>query len=128
MLLGGVDVWIALLATLALGMGIGFINGLLISRIGIADFIATLGMLSILRGAVMLVTRGVPFFGLQFPAFQFLAQGYLGIVPFPVVVALLLFLACQFLFTRTRFGRFVIAIGSNAEAAGPWESTSRGSG
>lgn len=118
MLLSGVNVWVALIVTLALGMAIGTINGILVAKIGIADFIATLGMLSILRGVVMLVTRGVPFFGLQFPTFQFFAQGYIGIIPFPVIIALLLFLLCLFIFKKTRFGRFVIAIGSNAEAAG----------
>jgi ribose transport system permease protein len=117
MLLAGVSVWIALLATLAFGMVIGIVNGILIAKIGIADFIATLGMMSILRGIIMLVTHGVPLFGLQFRTFQFFAQGYIGIIPFPIILALILFVICLFLFKKTRFGRFVIAIGSNSEAA-----------
>jgi ribose transport system permease protein len=117
LLIAGFYVWFAVLVTLLLGMAIGAFNGFLIAKIGIADFIATLGMLSIMRGIVMLVTHGVPFFGLQYKTFQFFAQGYIGIIPFPVILAALLFGVSLFIFKKSRFGRFVIAIGSNIEAA-----------
>jgi ribose transport system permease protein len=113
----GWSLWIVLPLGLLTGAGLGLINGLLIAGIGMADFIATLGMLSIIRGLVMLVTHGVPIFGLQVRSFQYLAQGYVGPVPFPIILAIILFGICFFILERTRFGRFVIAIGSNTEAA-----------
>jgi ribose transport system permease protein len=65
----------------------------------------------------MLVTRGVPIFGLQNWSFRFLAQGYIGPIPLPVIIGAVLFGFCYFLMGRTRFGRYVIAVGSNADAA-----------
>jgi ribose transport system permease protein len=117
MLLGGWSLFVVIPGALLLGAVLGLINGLLIAGIGIADFIATLGMLSILRGAVMLITRGVPVFGLQNRAFRFLAQGFIGPIPFPIILTVVLFGICFFVMERTRFGRYVIALGSNREAA-----------
>lgn len=118
MILAGVSIWIVIPAGILIGGVLGLINGILIAGVGIADFIATLGMLSIIRGLVMLITRGVPIFGLQVRSFRYLAQGYVGPIPFPIIITLVLFLICFFILERTRFGRFVIAVGSNAEAAG----------
>lgn len=118
MILVGWSIWLVLPLGILIGAGLGFVNGLLIAGVGIADFIATLGMLSILRGLVMLVTHGVPIFGLQVRSFRYLAQGYVGPVPFPIIITAVLFGICYFILNRTRFGRFVIAVGSNAEAAG----------
>jgi len=117
MLLNGWSLWVIIPGALLIGGGLGFINGILIAGIGIADFIATLGMLSIIRGIVMLVTHGVPIFGLQYRTFQYLAQGYVGPVPFPIILTVILFGICYFIMERTRFGRYVIALGSNREAA-----------
>ena len=117
MLTLGWSLWVVIICALGVGAGFGLINGLLIAGIGMADFIATLGMLSIIRGLVMLLTRGVPIFGLQVAPFQYLAQGYVGPVPFPLIITIILFIICFFIMERTRFGRFVIAIGSNTEAA-----------
>jgi ribose transport system permease protein len=117
LLLLGYSVWLVISVGLILGATLGFINGILIAGIGMADFIATLGMLSIIRGVVMLLTRGVPIFGLQFRSFQFLAQGFVGPIPFPIIITILLLIICLFILERTRFGRYVIATGSNREAA-----------
>ena len=118
MLLSGSSVGLVLITTLILGTFIGFINGLLVAKVGITDFIATLGMMSILRGINMVFTHGVPFYGLRIPSFQWLAQGYIGPIPVPVIITTILFFVCLFILTKTRFGRYVLAIGSNREAAG----------
>jgi len=117
LLLDGVNVWVAMLAALVLGTFIGAVNGFLIAKLGMTDFIATLGMMSILRGIIMVFTHGVPFFGLQIPTFQWFAQGYIGPIPVPVIITALLFLVCLFILKKTRLGRFVLAIGSNQDAA-----------
>jgi ribose transport system permease protein len=118
LLLDGVNVWIAMLAALVLGTFIGMVNGFLIAKLGMTDFIATLGMMSILRGIIMVFTHGVPFFGLQVPTFQWFAQGYIGPIPVPVIITAILFFICLFILTKMRLGRFVLAIGSNQDAAG----------
>ena len=117
LLLAGVNVWLAILAALVLGTIIGAANGFLIAKFGMTDFIATMGVMSILRGILMVFTHGVPFYGLQIPTFQYLGQGYIGPVPVPVIIAALLFCGCWFLLAKTRIGRYVLAIGSNLDAA-----------
>jgi len=117
MMLDRYSVWLAMLAGLMLGILIGTINGLLIAKLGITDFIATLGVMSILRGIIMVFTHGVPFFGLQDPTFQWFAQGYIGPIPVPVIITAILFVICSFMLSRMRIGRFVLAIGSNQDAA-----------
>ena len=114
---GGTATWLAVPAALGLGLAIGLVNGLLIAGFGMADFIVTLGTMSVLRGLIMVYSQGVPIFGLRVPAFQFLAQGYVGPLPVPVLIGIALFCVCAVLLYRTEFGRRVIAIGSNARAA-----------
>ena len=117
MLLLGINVWVCVAAGLALGTGIGMINGVFIAVFGLSDLIVTLGMMSILRGVIMVFTHGVPFFGIQVPTFQYFAQGYIAGIPFPVIFTTVLFFICLFLMNKTKFGRFVLAIGSNRDAA-----------
>lgn len=117
MLLMGYNIWFTVGAGLLLGTLIGMINGVLIAKFKLSDLIVTLGMMSILRGVIMVFTHGVPFFGLQISGFQFLSQGYIGLIPFPVIIAVLILLICIFLLIKTKFGRSVLSIGSNEEAA-----------
>lgn len=117
LIMQGFNIVIVLLAGLLSGAVLGAINGILIAGIGIPPFIATLGILSVLRGMVMVLTRGVPIYGLPGRLFRFLAQGYVGPIPFPIVIALIMFFASFFLLRKTKFGRYVIATGSNEEAA-----------
>ena len=117
MMLDGQNVWLAMACGLLLGIGLGVINGILIAVLKFPDFIATLGTLSIIRGIVMVFTHGVPFFGLRIPTFQFFAQSWLGPLPVPVIITAILCVIMWILLQRTQFGRHVVAIGSNQEAA-----------
>jgi ribose transport system permease protein len=117
LLSAGVSTGLAVGAALMLGLLVGLANGALIAGLGMADFIVTLGMMSILRGLIMVYSEGVPIFGLRVPGFQYLAQGYVGPIPVPVLIGAFLFVLCAVLLYRTEFGRRVIAIGSNAQAA-----------
>jgi ribose transport system permease protein len=117
LLLLGNSTYVACAAAIGFGFVIGFINGFFVSILGMTAFIATLGTMSICRGILMIYTHGVPIFGLQFPSFQFLSQGFIGIVPFPVVLSIALLLVMAFLIHKTSLGRYVLAIGSNVEAA-----------
>ncbi len=117
MMLAGVNIYLAIVIVLLVGAFIGFINGLIIAKVGIADFIATLAVMSITRGLVMVYSKGLPIYGLRFPEFQFVGQGYLGPIPVPIIWALMIMGICFYLMYRTKFGRYTLSIGSNAEAA-----------
>ena len=117
LMLNGWNVFAAIIAALVLGMIIGLFNGLLVTKLGIAYFIATLGTMSILRGLIYVYTKGIPLYGLRFPAFQFIGQGYIGIVPFPIIITLFVLAISYYLFYKTKFGRYTVSIGSNEDAA-----------
>jgi ribose transport system permease protein len=104
-------------AGLAVGVIFGAVNGLLITGIGLPPFIATLGMLSIGRGLMYIITHGVPLTPDTPESFAFLGQGYVGLVPVPVVIMGVMMVAFSILMRRTRFGRHVYATGGNEHAA-----------
>jgi ribose transport system permease protein len=112
----GLPWWVALAGGLAAGVLLGGVNGYLIARAGIPAFIVTLGMLSVGRGLSLLIADGKPIYGLP-PAITFLGQGRLLEVPMPVWILLSLTLVFHLILTRTRFGRYTLAIGDNEMAA-----------
>lgn len=112
-----IDMSIAIILTVILGIIIGSINGLLITKLRLADFIVTLATMSILRGVVKLFTKGYPIYGVSDPQFTVLAQGFIFGIPVPVLFTGLLFLLCFYLLYKTKFGRYVVTVGENYEAA-----------
>jgi len=114
---------LVVLIAIVLGGAIGLANGALVTRFGVAPFIATLGMLYIARGAALLSSGGATFPNLVGNAelgnegFASLGAGHLLGVPTPVVIMVLLALAAAFVAARTPFGRYVYAVGGNARAA-----------
>lgn len=107
---------LAVLAGLAVGVACGAVNGLLIAVGRLPPFIATLGMMSVARGGALLASDGRPVSGFSGP-FRWLATGEVASVPVPVIFMLLVYAAAHFTLQRTRFGRYVYAIGGNEEAA-----------
>jgi len=106
----------ALLVGLAVGMACGLANGLLISFGRLPPFIATLGMMSIARGAALLYTEGRPVSGFS-ASFRWISTGEVAGLPAPVLIMIAVYLAAHFLLTRTKLGRYSYAIGGNEEAA-----------
>jgi ribose/xylose/arabinose/galactoside ABC-type transport system permease subunit len=115
MLKDGSSELLAIPAGLGVGVACGALNGLFVTLGRLPPFIATLGMMSIARGAAMVYTDGRPISGFE-AGFRRLATGRLGDVPAPVLVTVAIYLLAHFLLTRTRFGRYVYAIGGNEEA------------
>jgi len=105
----------AIAAALAVGAMCGLGNGLLVTLGGLPPFIVTLGTMSIARGAALLVTEGRPISGFT-ASFRVLATGRAGFVPAPVIATAAVYLVAHVALTRTRFGRYVYAIGGNEEA------------
>jgi len=106
---------LAISIALATGGICGLINGLLIDRGGLPPFIVTLGMMSIARGAALVMTEGRPISGFE-PSFRALATARIGFVPAPVLLMAAVYVLAHFVLTRTLFGRYVYAIGGNEEA------------
>jgi ribose transport system permease protein len=111
----GVPAPIAITAGIIIGFLCGVLNGLLITLGRLPPFIATLGMMSVARGAALLFTEGRPISGFS-DAFRFLSTGKLARIPMPVVMMLAVYLIAYFVLTKTRLGRYTYAIGGNEEA------------
>ena len=100
------------------GGGMGSLNGAIIAKGNVAPFIATLGTMTLLRGAALVLSNGSPISGFSSNAFAMLGGGYVAHqIPVPVGLMLAMFAVFWFVLTRTVFGRHVYATGGNAEAA-----------
>jgi ribose/xylose/arabinose/galactoside ABC-type transport system permease subunit len=106
---------LAVAVGLAAGAACGLVNGLLITHGRLPPFIATLGMMSVARGAALVFTEGRPVSGFE-AGFRSLATARVLGVPAPVLAAAVVYLLAHLLLSRTRFGRYVYAIGGNEEA------------
>ncbi len=111
------NLFLALATTLAVGALLGLTNGLLITKIRVPPFIATLGMMGIARGLALIISRGIPIYGLD-ENFRFIGQGKLfDVIPVPTIIMLAVYAVGFVVMNYSRFGRFIYAIGSNTEAA-----------
>jgi erythritol transport system permease protein len=108
---------------LALSLLVGLVNGLLVARLRVAPFIATLGMLYVARGCALLISGGATFPNLagqgdlSNTGFERLGSGLVLGVPMPIVVMVVFAASGAFLATQTPFGRHVYAIGGSERAA-----------
>ena len=112
----GFTVFGVVVAAVLVGYGIGFFNGFFITRFKVPPFVATLAMLTIGRGLTMLYTHGQPISNLG-TSFDFIGTGSLLGLPVPVWIAAVVVLLTIFLMKKTKFGRYVYAIGGNKTAA-----------
>lgn len=118
----GVNPAIAILAGLALGGFLGFINGIIVTKLRVSSLIVTLGTMWAFRGIALLLTLGyeTPYYPAETsPIFVNFFCGRIGAFPIPVqflwliVVAILLWI----LLDHTKFGNWIFATGSNRESA-----------
>jgi ribose transport system permease protein len=112
----GVPVIPTILIGLLLGGVLGLSNGVLISRVKVPPFVATLGMMTVARGLALTYTQGRPITGLP-DLFRSIGTGYLGPIPMPIIIAGIAFLGGYILLTRTRMGVYIYALGNNPVAA-----------
>ena len=105
----------AIAAALAVGAAFGILSGLSITWGRLPPFIATLGMMSVARGTALLFTDGRPISGFD-AGFRSLATGRLLGIPAPVLITIAVYLIAHLVLRRTRFGRYVYAMGGNEEA------------
>jgi putative xylitol transport system permease protein len=113
---GPYPVYVALTIGVLVGVASGAVIGPIVARFKVPAFVATLGMLSAARGLTLIYAGGRPVPALT-PAFRWIGNGSLYGVPAPVVIFAAAFLLSWFVLSRTRFGRYVYAVGGNARAA-----------
>ena len=92
------------------------ISGLMVSKFGLPAFLATLAMMMIARGAILVYTGGVTLTRTG-ENFALMGQGYVGPIPIPILVMLAATVFLWIVLTRTRFGRNLFAVGGNPDAA-----------
>ena len=106
----------AIAIALAMGTGCGLLNGALITIGRLPPFIATLGMMSVARGAALMLAEGRPISGFS-DGFRAIAAERVLAIPAPVLITIVIYAVAHFVLTRTVFGRVTYAIGGNEEAA-----------
>jgi inositol transport system permease protein len=111
-----VPLFVAILAACGVGALVGLINGSLVAKTRIPPFIATLGTLTAIRGAALLYTGGRPISDLT-DGYNFIGQGDLFGIPVPILLLVLMALLTHVLYSQTKFGKYVYAIGGNEQAA-----------
>ncbi len=119
--LGGVTIPILpipliIIFCLLLSAFVGLINGIMVFNFRLPPFIATLGMMTILRGVLLLMSGGSNVFGLPRSVANFTSANFLGL-PLLFWVLILVVALVEIVLRRTSFGRYVYALGSNPEAA-----------
>ena len=118
MYLGVPPIILVLLIVLMLSAAIGLVNGLLIALFKVPPFIMTLGMQTLIYGVCLVVTGAQPIGYLRSDYTQ-IATGYLGnrIFGYIAIIALLVGAYMWFLYNKTRYGKYMYAIGGNENAA-----------
>jgi ribose/xylose/arabinose/galactoside ABC-type transport system permease subunit len=116
MIKSGSPVEIAILAGLAIGCVIGFVNGMLVSFTKAHPFILTLGTMAILQGVALVITQGYPINDLGV-RYGYIGGAMIGFVPFIVILFFVVMIVCGLLLRFLRFGRIAYAIGGNEYTA-----------
>ncbi len=109
-------VFVAVLAACAVGALVGLLNGSLVAKTKIPPFIATLGTLTTVRGLAYLYTSGRPVSDLT-DDYNFIGQGDFLRVPVPILILVIMAIVTHVLYSQTKFGKYIYAIGGNEQAA-----------
>ena len=116
LLVSGVPAVIAIILGIILGFLLGVINGILIAKLKLQPFIATLGTMSAYRGIAYVITGGWPVLNIP-ESYRSMVAGIVGFtIPVSVFILFAFAIVGHILLKKTRFGSYVFAIGSNEEA------------
>ncbi len=109
--------YLAFITMIAIGISIGIMNGIFITKLKIADIIVTIAMMFSLRGLTYLITEARSVQWIDRTWLNWLGTGYLGPFPAPVVMLFSVFFIVNFILKNTLFGREIYATGGSKEAA-----------
>lgn len=108
--------WAALLLGVLLSLVFGMFNGVIISKTTIPPFIVTLATMNIAKGLAYVYTGGSPV-RVVTKEWQFLGAGYIGAIPTPVVIMIIVLITTGLIMNKTKLGRYIYAVGGNPQAA-----------
>lgn len=116
--LAGVNIWMAVLTALLVGVGVGLFDGFMVSKIGLPPFIVTLGMMSLARGAAYIFTQGSPLSMGGLPAsFKFFGDGDILGIPSLFMVFIIIAIVADIMMKKSNLFRNIFYVGSNENAA-----------
>ncbi|MHC1771884.1 MAG: ABC transporter permease [Flexilinea sp.] len=116
--LADVNIWICILVALAAGVGVGYFNGFMISKVGLPPFIVTLAMMSLARGVAYIFTEGSPLSMGGLPEwFRFLGKGSIGNIPMLFIIFIGFAIIFDILLRTSNVFRNIFYVGSNEAAA-----------
>lgn len=109
---------LAVIVGVGFGVGVGAVNGLLVTKLKLPSFLATLGMMQVVRGAAMWITNtaAVPITNSRFNTI--FGTGYIGPVSVLIIWTIVFYVLGYIVFNKTPFGRYTLATGGNEQAAG----------
>lgn len=114
----GVPTGFAIIIALALGIGLGLINGIFICKAKLAPFIVTLASMTVYRGVTLVLMDGRPIAGPKDDfTFKFLGKGLFFNIPFQVILFVLVYLILWVFLNKTSYGRKIYAVGGNEKAS-----------
>lgn len=112
----GINPVVAVLISIVAATLIGVLNGFMVSTVGIPAIIATYATQTAFMGLALIICGGMPISGFS-QGFAMIGQGYIGIIPIPVIIMIICFAIGSFILNKTYFGRYFYAVGGNVEAA-----------
>lgn len=112
----GLPIAVAIPAGLLVGLLFGIFNGIIISKTTIPPFIVTLATMNIAKGLAYVYTGGSPV-RVVTKEWQFLGAGYIGSIPTPVIILVVVLIITGLIMNKTKIGRHIYAVGGNAQAA-----------
>lgn len=107
---------LAVLIGLLVGVAFGIFNGVCIAYLKVPAFVGTLGAMSVADGLKFLLTDAKPIPNLS-DSFKAIGGGSLGFLPIPCLIMIIVLIVCFVLLYKTRYGRYVYAVGGNCNAA-----------
>ena len=107
---------VGFIAAIAVGALVGLFNGFIICKTDIPPFIVTLASMNITKGIALVLTGGAPIRCMT-DAFKFPGAGYVGPVPTPVILMVVIFIIAALMINKTQLGRHIYAVGGNVQAA-----------
>lgn len=116
LMVAGIPVPLAVLATLGIGALCGVFSGMLVAYAGLQPFIVTLGGLSLFRAIALIFTDGNPIFGMPVE-FRSVINGLVFGIPMPIIIVVAIALILWMIMNKTPLGEYILAVGGNEEAA-----------
>ncbi len=116
LMVSGVPVPVAILATLGIGALCGVFSGMLVAYAGLQPFIVTLGGLSLFRAIALIYTGGNPVFGIPMEFRSIINSDVFGI-PTPIIIVAVIAMVLWLVMNKTPLGEYILAVGGNEEAA-----------